>query len=219
MFKDALEQVTAEISGLREENKQIRETIDNIQEDVNELQAKHNNLEMKWDEKYSSLELKCDDLEQESRLTSVIILNEWVEQPTESTATMAKQYIQEALHIDVHDNDILKCFRIGRKNRTDRIKSPRPILVKFSSISLKTEVLLARRRLRKFVSDRYTRPVFINEDLTATRQKIYSKCRLLKKSGKIKDCWTQNGRIFAKYPDDRIKPVDQNEVKDLSEQN
>ena len=68
---------------------------------------------MKWDEKYSSLELKCDDLEQESRLTSVIILNEWVEQPTESTTTMAKQYIQEALHIDVHDNDILKCFRIS----------------------------------------------------------------------------------------------------------
>ena len=51
---------------------------------------------------------------------------------------------------DVHDNDIAKFFRIGRKNKLDRNTKPRPILVKFSSVSLKTEVFLVRRRIRKF---------------------------------------------------------------------
>ena len=204
LFRDALQQVTSDLADLRAEGIKTKAVIEELREQINNLNGKV---------KY--MDAKHDDLEQEARSSSIIMMNEWIEQPTESTMSLAKGYIQEALHIDVHDNDIIKCFRIGRKNRLDREKKPRPILVKFSSVSLKTEVLLARRRIRKFTSDRYPTPIFINEDLTPTRHDMYTKCRELKKANKIKDCWTQNGRIFLKTCDDQVKPAMLNEVLDM----
>ena len=161
------------------------------------------------------METKFDDLNQEARSSSIILLNQWEEQPAELPTTMAKNYFQEALNIDINDNDIVKCFRLGRKSRFDRNVRPRPILVKLASVSLKTEILFARRHKRKFVSDRYQQPVFINEDLTPARQEIFTKCRQLKKAGKIKDCWSQNGRIMVRALEDHVKSVKWNELSEM----
>ena len=94
---------------------------------------------------------------------------------------------------------------VGNPKRSSK---PRPILVHFASISTKTAVLLARRRLRNFVSGNYPRPVVINEDLTACRQTLFAEHRKMKKEGKIADCWTLNGRIYSKSLTGVIRAVD-----------
>ena len=195
LFNEALKKVSAELEIIRHQNSELCHTVQSLQDKVEQL------------EKQSQLlEKKTEDLEQESRLTSVVMVNEWPENKLESTLTMATNYIQEALKIDVNDNDILKCHRIGKKRESGR--APRPILLKFASVSLKTEVLTARRRIRKFESENYPRPVYINEDLTENRRSIYVKCRALKKIKQIKDCWTLAGRVFIKLTNDLVKPID-----------
>ena len=143
LFKNTLQQITSEIATLREEVNTNETDIAELQEQVDTLTNKCNNMETTY-----------DDLEQEARSSSIILLNQWEAQPAELPMTMAKNYIQEALNIDI----FVKCFRLGRKSRFERNVKPRPILVKFATVSLKTEVLLTRRRTRKFVSDRYHIP-------------------------------------------------------------
>ena len=65
-----------------------------------------------------SLKIHVDELDQEKRSSSVFFLNEWPESKTESTLSLVQNYIQEALHIDVHDNDISRCFRMGEESQT-----------------------------------------------------------------------------------------------------
>ena len=205
LLKSTLQQITADIETLKEDGNKYRADIAEMRGQVDTLTEKVNNMETKY-----------DDLDQEARSSSIILLNQWEEQPTESPATMAKNYIEEALQISIHDNDIVKCFRLGRKPRLNRGTRPRPILVKFASVSLKTEVLLARRRTRKFASTRFPNPVFINEDLTPARQEIFAECRKMKKVGKLKDCWTQNGRILIKSLDDHVRSVKLNDGQEIN---
>ena len=153
-----------------------------------------------------SLKIHVDELDQVKRSSSVVFLNEWPESKTESTLSLVQNYIQEALHIDVHDNDISRRFRMGRNPK--RSSKPRPVLLHFAFISTKTAVLLARRRLQNFVSGNFPRPVFINEDLTACRQTLFAQYRKMKKEGKIADCWTQNGRIYTKSLTCLVRAVD-----------
>ena len=226
LFKSSLQQLVSDIADLRAEGVKIREEMVEMRSQVETLEKTIQTVKSTCDdfgqvenlnETLKNIQSKQDEMDQETRASSIVILNEWKEQPAELTLTMAKEYIQNVLSVDIHDNDIIKCFRIGRKTWNNRNTKPRPILVKFSSISLKTEVLLAHRRLRNFISDRYPNPVFINEDLTPARQDLYAKCRQLKKASKIKDCWSLNSRIYVKLLDDQVKSVTKIEVQDLME--
>ena len=134
LFENALKNINDELKSVRQENSELRDAVQILQSKV------------------ETLEKKSDDQDQENRSTSVILINEWPESKTESTLSMARNYIEEALQLNVHDTDILKCHRIGKRRETGRV--PRPIKVKFSTVSLKTEVLNARRRIRKFTSSK-----------------------------------------------------------------
>ena len=195
LFENALKKVNSEIQGLLQENSELRGVIQKLQDKVERL------------------EKRSDDHEQESRLSSVVLINEWPESKTESTLNMARNYIQEALQLDVHDNDIIKCHRIGKRREDGR--APRPILIKFSSVSMKTEVLAARRRTRQFTSSSFPRPVYINEDLTEPRRSMLAKCRILKKNKQITDCWTQAGRVYIKLISNQVKLVDDKVLNEI----
>ena len=155
----------------------------------------------------ASLETRCEAQDQENRANSLILFNGWAESPNESVQGKTKSYLKDVLDINIDDTDIVKCHRIGRTDRNDRSAKPRPILVKFHSTSLKSEVLNARRKKRNFSSADYPSPVFINEDLTDARRAVYARCRKLKKEKRILDCWTQNGRVLIKTDTNTILPV------------
>ena len=154
-----------------------------------------------------SLESRCEIQDQENRANSLILFNGWAESPNESVQGKTKSYLKDVLDINIDDTDIVKCHRIGRTDRNIRSAKPRPILVKFQSTAMKSEILNARRKKRNFSSADYPSPVFINEDLTDTRRAVYAKCRNLKKEKRILDCWTQNGRVLIKTDTNTILPV------------
>ena len=154
-----------------------------------------------------SLETRYEAQDQENRANSLILFNDWAESPNESVQIKTKSYMNDVLHININDTDIVKCHRIGRTDRNNRSVRPRPILVKFHSASLKSEILNARRKIRNFSSADFPSPVFINEDLTDARRSVYAKCRNLKKEKRILDCWTQNGRVLIKTDTNTILPV------------
>ena len=69
----------------------------------------------------------------------------------ESVQTKTKSYVNDVLRVNINDTDIVKCHRIGRTDRNNRSVKPRPILVKFHSTSLKSEVLNACRKIRNWI--------------------------------------------------------------------
>ena len=140
-----------------------KQEITRIEQDVASTHERLNTVVTSVDH----LENKVDEIEQERRASSVIFSNKWPESPTESAQSFVRKYTHKALHIDLNDNEIIKCFRLGR--RSNRSSKPWPILVSFASTSTKTEGLLASRRIRNFVSVGFPRPVSINEDLTLRR--------------------------------------------------
>ena len=75
---------------------------------------------------------------------------------------------------------------------------PRPVIVKFATAHVLDVVIRARRRLRES-GDRPT--VYVNEDVTRRRAALVKKSRQLKKSKKINDCWTFNGKVIVKTVD------------------
>ena len=155
----------------------------------------------------ASLETRCEAQDQENRANSLILFNDWAESPNESVQIKTKSYVNDVLHVNINDTDIVKCHRLGRTDRNNRSARPRPILVKFQSTSLKSELLNARRKIRNFSSADFPSPVFINEDLTDARRAVYARCRNLKKEKRILDCWTQNGRVLIKTDTNTILPV------------
>ena len=92
--------------------------------------------------------------------------------------------------------DVVTSHRLGRRipgahGQTEQ----RPVIVKFDTIHVRDVVIRARRRLRES-GDGPT--VYVNEDLTRRRAALAKKTRQLKKSRKINDYWTFNGKVIVK---------------------
>ena len=183
--------------------KEITDTLLIVQNENASLEKEVNDLHTR----VVSLETRCEAQDQENRANSLILFNDWAESPNKSVQIKMKLYANDVLHVNINDTDIVKCHRLGRVDRNNRSARPRPILVKFQSTSLKSKVLNARRKIRNFSSADFPSPVFINEDLTDTRQAVYARCRNLKKEKRILNCWTQNGRVLIKTDTNTILPV------------
>ncbi len=73
----------------------------------------------------------------------------------------------------------------------------RVLAVRFIRRSVRDEVYGQRRALKTYNSH-VTDKVFINEDLTPLRRKIFAASRTLLKNKKISGCWTSAGSIYVK---------------------
>ena len=68
---------------------------------------------------------------------------------------------------------------------------PKSILVKFNSMDVRNEVWDKRQSAKK-------NGLLIDEWLTENRARLYKKCKELKALKLIKDCYTDNGEVWAK---------------------
>ena len=90
---------------------------------------------------------------------------------------------------------IYRCHRVGKRSRDKE----RQILCKFKSYKPRSVVFSAKKSAQA--------GVFISEDLTAKKSNLLYKARILRREGKIKQCWSYNGRIYIKMKDDTSKVV------------
>ena len=66
---------------------------------------------------------------------------------------------------------------------------------------MKRRILKCKTNLKSYSKYKH---VYINEDLTRTRNKLYSHARQLLKRKTIVQLWTTNGKILMKDKDNRI---------------
>ena len=81
--------------------------------------------------------------------------------------------------------------------------TPKAIIVKFATYSARNNFYRKRAQLK---GNKTFPRVFINEDLTSQRSKIFKAARKLVKDNAISSAWTYDGRVFVK---------DLNEVKSV----
>lgn len=95
------------------------------------------------------------------------------EVPNESRRSQERKNLKEIFdHVDVDGEDIVSCFRIGRRGN-----KPRPLKVKLKTQETKERLLLNARQLRTFRHDNWENRIFIKPDLTRRQQAIAKELR------------------------------------------
>ena len=129
---------------------------------------------------------KLDDTEQYSRRTSVRIVG-IPEDTTEDVADKVSKVFESMKLKPV----INRVHRVGP--RIPQSNKPRPIICQFTTYPDKRAVMQGKRDIGGSFPK-----VFINEDLTRHRAKIFFTARQLKRQGVFTDVWTADGRICVK---------------------
>lgn len=138
----------------------------------------------------SDLKNAVDELEQYGRRNAVRIWSKAMpEVPGESTDAVVQEYAHQ-VGVTLPPNSIGRSHRVGRP-APGKI---RPIIVKFTTYNMRRMLYDARKR---------SADVFVSEDLTAVRSNILYKARLERKVGRFKHCWSTDGRINIRMPDDK----------------
>ena len=110
-------------------------------------------------------------------------------------------------HLSLHDigpDDIEEVTRLGRV-REDK---PREVLITFKSKQIRNKFYKRRKNLYDASSKRSSSGIYINEDLTPYRQRLYFDTRNLRKNAAIHSVWTAGGTIMVKLEENSIpKPI------------
>ncbi|KAJ2937271.1 hypothetical protein O0L34_g18673 [Tuta absoluta] len=136
----------------------------------------------------SSLHNSIEAMEQRQRRKCLIFNGVAEEGPKENTQELVVNIINSRLELKtVTPGSFKACHRLGGL----RQDGARPILVRFSEMTMKTSVWKSKTKLKgtKFS---------LAEFLTQTRQHIFIKAR---KHFGIKQCWSMDGNINVKLPD------------------
>ncbi len=97
---------------------------------------------------------------------------------------------------DFEDSDVVRTCRLGRESS----KKPRDLIVTFSTREKRDEFLLQCKKTRVKLED--GSPLYVNEDITTLRSKLFYDSRRLMKAEKIHGTWTQRGSIMVKITED-----------------
>ena len=150
------------------------------------------------EQKVQLLELQADGVEQYSRRANLRLYGIPEDENGENTDAKVLEVVNERMriHPPIQQNDIERSHRLGPKTDRQGQRRSRSIIVRFASERTRDGVYRARFKLKNFNTNHA--PIFINEDLTATRSAIAAEARQLKKNKKILDTWTAAGNILVK---------------------
>ncbi len=137
-----------------------------------------------------------DVIEQQLKSRNVVVvgLKEVENSAKEQIVTLARDVMGMS---DIKSNDIEEAYRFGRKKGDDQ---PRNLLIKFKSNRRRDDFY--KRRKRTPISSDVTNNIYINEDLTLHRARLYHDTRKLVKRGKLSYTWTQHGNVMIRVTED-----------------
>ena len=149
------------------------------------------------------LELKCDRLDQFDRRNSLRVRGIPESKDVSSPEDTDQMVIDlgTTLNLNITSIDIARSHRVGNRD------SDRDILVKFVKFENKIKFMKARMSLKA------KKPgVYINEDLTKHRVRLFALARRLKREKVLLDTWTKTGAIFVKLRNGEIKQIVSDEM-------
>lgn len=142
-----------------------------------------------------------DDIDNRSR-RKFLLFRGVDERPSENSTEVVLEIIDSKLHINnIHNNNIKSCFRLGNKD----VKKSRPLLVKFDTHGLRSDVWLAKKSLKGS-------SISISEFLTPRRREIFKEARSLYG---MKSCWSHDGNIYLKLQGVKIKLSSLSQLQEL----
>ena len=204
-----------EIVQIKESQSFLSEKYDCLNEDYNKL--KKINAEQKAEItalKSESSDLKntrikeiekIDNLEQYGRRQNLEIAGVPVQDGEDTNAVVVE--VAKLLDVDILPSHISTSHRLPKKigQNGNVIRTP-PIIVCFTNRDIRNKLYANRKQtrtldLKKFsVND--TKNIFINENLTQSRKRLFWKTKQRAKNENWKYYWTHNGSILAKKDDD-----------------
>ena len=223
----AIQQLTDQNSRLKQQNAEKDTIISNLTEEV------------------EALKTAADDQEQQGRKGSMRVFGlpeDTQGQVDEKILAMINNNLQLPLTIE----DIEVAHRLGKPPATTLVRvsgpagpdgvppqmatltpddngvlsAPRPVIVKFVSQRVKTQVMKARTKLKdnpyKDVGEKPLK-VYLCDDLTKRRAHLVFLARKLKQDSKIADTWIFDSRIFVKDKYNRVSRI--HHKRDLSKFN
>ncbi|XP_020905418.1 uncharacterized protein LOC110243633 [Exaiptasia diaphana] len=174
---DEVEQLRKENSDLKAQVQQLTTNQEQLMKSADDLEERHDNLEM-YTRKYN-LEIHGISEEDEEDLEEIVMK------------------LGEAVGVEIEEDDIDIVHRM--KVRVKR--GPRPIIVRFMSHKIKSELYKAKKKLRRIagLNDdlKAEKAIYINENLTTAKRKLFAEVRKLAKQNKWKNCWSLDGKIYV----------------------
>ena len=104
--------------------------------------------------------------------------------------------LRKAMYRPIAPQDINNSHRLP-KPRNAPADQPHPIIIRFTRKADRDRVLKERKELKKFNEDKLVK-IYINEDLTTTRARLFAAARNHQKNGRLQQVWTFNGNIKVK---------------------
>lgn len=143
---------------------------------INSLQIELNDVDLLKNQ----LELKMDEFEQKAKKNNLRFFNV-LEKPQENTLETIKTLLKATLSLDLTDNDIMLCYRVGKREQGKN----RAIFLKLAKNEMKQEIYSKKRTFK-------STGIIIREDLTQMRLELLKDT--IEKLG-IYRTWTLNGNI------------------------
>jgi hypothetical protein len=193
------------------------------QEIYESLSFDNNNLSIKVKGKESynelklsneTLHLEIDNLEQYRRRNCLLFHGVREQEgaatrsQTENTDAIVVSIMKEKLGLEISEADLDRSHRLGRKvPNVQPHPRPRPIIVKFLSHNIRSQVYRNKRKLKGL-------GLGISESLTKKRAELYS---TVSRHPNVSSVWTNDGRIIALLSDKRKVVLESNsELSTLS---
>lgn len=214
-LQNALEDIRSQNSLISSQNEEIRIQNDEIRKTVTFLTEKYddamlqiNTLQTKCNNNQKvikTLEQKIDFMERNLKASSVEVKN-LPSSKFESRETLIQSVLKVSNIVcqPLLETDIKNIFRL--KSKDDSVG---PVIVEFSSLKIKEELLKATRQFNKrnkdnrlntnhIQNDGPKRPLYISEVLTTFTKRIYYLTREFIRSSDYEQCWTANGKVYVR---------------------
>ena len=194
IIKSANKELVESVSSLRTEVTSLRATLADRDAQIAALQSDVQHLKD-----------ANDALEQHGRRHSLRING--VSNAREDTTQAVVEIANSILEVDppLDTRDISVSHRLPTR-RNARANEPNSIIVRFVSRADRDRVPKVRKNLKTYNEDKDIK-LYINEDLTAIRARLFSSARSLQKQRLLAQTWTYNGAIKVKTPEGVLHTV------------
>ena len=216
-FEEALDDplIAAKFAGIiRSGNRELLQSIYSLHAEVQSLKATLKDKDAVITDLQTEIQKLRDDhdsLEQYGRWNNLRISgvpepkleSEEVEDTTATIVNLANSALKLDTPLQVSDVEVSHRLR---KPRYAKDGDPRPIIVRFRSKYERYHVISNRRHMKDY-NDENSTNIYINEDLTASRAKLFSRVRQLQKKKYFNQAWTYNGTIRVKDLQGMVKTI------------
>lgn len=177
---------------MKNENKELKKQ---LQEN-----KKHNEI---LEERVKVMEHLLEKKQREKIKNNIVIKGVDKKSKNEEPTEIAKKIFNK-LNTKIESYDIISATRKDSQNENS------PIIVELKTEELKNDIIKARRTIGSITTKECSlqgtnNEIYINEQLTNTKNNLFYKARELKKEFKFKHLWTRDGNIYARKTDTSSK--------------